>query len=177
MRLHTVLKSCATAALLVAAAAAGALLSARVVRADDGIPIYTASAISTFTASTVTVEKPGSVPRSRGGKTKPVKLSFFFGSWKTFVPGASYVTPDQPGSGTGTIHTSPGALGTTLVIRGDRRWAWKGRVGTWKPTGDADYPLELLNAVDGHDWRVGVDVHHPKRIFVWDGSTWYGAKR
>ena len=166
--MHTHASRLALGSLLALAAAGGALVSASGGSADDGIPIYT--------ASTITVNKPGQTPSSGTPSSAPVNLSRFLGAWRTWVPGGTYVTPGTPGSGTDVLHTSAGAKGTALVIKANHRWTWKGKTGAWKATGDSGYPLLLVRALDGHDWKVGVDVKHRGQIVIWDGYTWYLAK-
>lgn len=144
-----------------------ALAFAAPAAADDGIPIYT--------AKTITVNTPGQLPSS-GSKGKAAPLATFYGTWRTRVPGGTWITPGSPGSGTDVLHVSAGAKGTALTIRSNRTWLWKGKTGAWKPTGDAEYPLLLLHAVSGHDWKVGVDVHNRGQILIWDGYTYFQAK-
>lgn len=146
-----------------------ALASASAAGADDGIPIYT--------APTVTLNTPGQLPPSSGSKAKAVPLATFYGVWRTRVPGGAWITPGSPGSGTDVLHVSAGAKGTALAIRANRSWLWKGKTGRWQPTGDAEYPLLLRRAVDGHDWKVGLDVHNRGRILIWDGYTYFQGRR
>ena len=154
------------------------------VHANAGIQPYTATEITVYTsttpqqttAPTVTQDKPGKPPTAPKPSSGKVNLSYFIGSWKTHVPGATFTTPGEPGSGTDVQHTSAGSGSTgKLVIRANHTWRWQGKRGRWKRTGDADYPIVLIKAVDGHDWKVGADKGHT--IVIWDGFTWFVGQK
>lgn len=108
-------------------------------------------------------------------------LSYFFGTFSTRVPGVAYTTP-IPGTNYETLHTSVGALSGGIKINADGTYVWnstwegKTLKGKWEKTGDAGYPIVLLNGEDGKDWRVGKDPSSDE-IFIWDGSIWKNGTR
>jgi hypothetical protein len=68
--------------------------------------------------------------------------------------------------------------GRALRIRANHTWAWHGLHGSWR-SGDAEYPIVLIHALDGHDWKVGTapTYVHAAQITIWDGYTYYYGKR
>lgn len=108
----------------------------------------------------------------------------FFGLYQYWVPGASYTTPDYTNNQL-VIHNSAGTGvlpgGIKINIDGTYVWnsSWDDKVikGNWRATGDAGYPIELLNAQEGKNWKIGKTTGDPSTITIWDGSTWYNGKK
>ncbi|HEX2976638.1 MAG TPA: hypothetical protein VHO68_11945 [Bacteroidales bacterium] len=108
--------------------------------------------------------------------------SGYFGLYQYWVPGTSYTTADYSNyqlvihnsSGTGVL---PG--GIKINSDGTYVWnsSWDGKVikGKWRKTGDTGYPIELVNAQEGKNWRVGKGDNGT--IIIWDGSTWYNGSK
>ena len=112
----------------------------------------------------------------RPPRASSAKLKAFVGTWQLNVEGTSYTTDDYA-TNTRTVTTSVGARGRRLVIRPNGTYDWGGRRGRWKRTGEGDegYPLVLLHADRGEDWKIGWDTRKGApagRILVWDGSVW-----
>lgn len=147
--------------------------------------------VSPYTASSSDSTRPNAA-RSRAGQViddvkdlpapvapPPVRranLKAFVGRWQLLVEGASYTTDDYA-AGTRTVTSSSGARGRRLVIRANGTYDWGGIRGRWVATGEgADgYPLKLLKADHGEDWKIGWDTRRNApagRILVWDGSVW-----
>ena len=98
-------------------------------------------------------------------------FSYLFHTWKMSIPGAVDWN-------TGTA--KPGvALEDALTIysNGTYEWnsSWDGEIirGTWEK-GDSEYPITLLNAEDGHNWKVGLWPSGGGDIIAWDpdASIW-----
>lgn len=121
--------------------------------------------------------RPAEAPRAR-----PARLDAFFGKWQLSVEGASYTTDDFA-TGTRTVTTSSGARGRRLVIRANGTYDWGGHRGRWRRTGEGagGYPLVLLRADHGEDWKIGWDTRRGApagRMLVWDGYVWeVGTRR
>lgn len=156
---------------LAGVSAAAALASkATTLRPSTDITPYTASTLTPYTASTISSTTSRTTTRPRGANpAKP--LGWFFGLWGTWVPGGVW-------EGAGYIWFSTGAKGHALQISGNHTWSWHGLRGTWR-NGDSEYPIVLLHALDGHDWKVGTapSYVHAAQITIWDGFTYYYAKR
>jgi hypothetical protein len=134
------------------------------------IPVYTASTIRPYTSSTLTpTTAKTSTSSSCGCAAKP--LSFFAGDWGTWVPGATWEGADY-------IWFSTGAQGHTAHIGADRGYRWHGVSGRWRPIGDGEYPLVLVHALDGHNWKVGAACGiKGAQVVLSDGYTYFFAKR
>jgi hypothetical protein len=118
---------------------------------------------------------------------QPVKVEVpadLFGLYQYWVPGASYTTPDYTNNQL-VIHTSAGTGvlpgGIKINIDGTYVWnsSWDGKIikGNWRATGDGGYPIELLNAQEGKNWKIGKTTGDPSTITIWDGSTWYNGEK
>lgn len=111
-------------------------------------------------------------------------LAGFISTYHLWVPGTSYTIPDysnqelilKTSSGTGIL---PGGVS----INADETYIWNSNwdgktiKGKWKNTGDKDYPILLLQAQEGKDWKVGKAPGKGVDIILWDGSTWYNGKK
>ena len=117
----------------------------------------------------------------------PVKTEVpadLFGLYQYWVPGTSYTTPDYANNQL-VIHNSAGTGvlpgGIKINIDGTYVWnsSWDGKIiqGNWRTTGDGGYPVELLNAQEGKNWRIGKTTGDPSTITIWDGSTWYHGEK
>ena len=111
-------------------------------------------------------------------------INYFFGLYGYWIPGTSYTIPNYTNNQE-VIHTSSGTgvLPGSIWIdaNGTYIWnsSWDGKIikGQWKLTGDADYPLELLKAQEGQNWRVGKSKEQGVAIIIWDRFTWYNGKK
>lgn len=111
-------------------------------------------------------------------------LNYFFSLYQYWVPGTSYTIPDYTNrqlvinnsAGTGVL---PG--GITINKDGTYVWnsSWEGKVikGKWRATGDSGYPIELIKAQEGKNWKVGKSNDQGVAIIIWDGFTWYNGKK
>lgn len=127
-------------------------------------------------------------PRVVHEKTaKPVTgevSSDFFGLFQYWVPGTSYTVPDYTNKQL-VVHNSAGSgvLPGGLKINDDGTYIWNSSwdekviKGKWRVTEDRDYPLELMQAQEGKNWKVGKTVDDPSTITLWSGSTTYTAKK
>lgn len=118
-----------------------------------------ARSVGSAEAQPASAEKPASGP---------------FGTWGLGVDGVAY----DMDLGNVTIRTlSSGVSGLhRLTINPDGTYLWDKTRGKWRSTGDAGYPIELIQPYEGKDWRVGRDTRttaKPGGIIVWDGSTWF----
>lgn len=166
-------------------------------RAQGEIKPYTASPIEPYKAKPIEPAKPDTVRPATGTiitgvkdlpapiqplATRPADLKAFAGTWRLFVEGASYTTDDYA-TNTRTVTTSSGAKGRRLIIRRNGTYDWGGTRGRWVATGEGanGYPLKLLHADHGHDWKIGWDTRRNApagRILVWDGYVWeVGTRR
>jgi hypothetical protein len=117
-------------------------------------------------------------------KPLPDGLEQFMGLYHYWVPGTAYTTPDYTNEKE-VLHTSAGSG----VLPGDIRieangtytWnsSWEAKVikGEWRTTNDKAYPLELVSAQEGKNWKIGKATDGSADILVWDGSTWYNGKK
>lgn len=126
-----------------------------------------------------TGKKQGQV--ARDGKQE---VSYFFGLYNYWVPGTSYTVPDYTNK-TEVLRTSAGTgvLPGSIRIDGNGSYTWNsswdGKIikGSWRITGDSDYPIELMKAQEGKNWKIGKSNDEGVAIIVWNGSTWYNGKR
>ena len=108
-----------------------------------------------------------------------------FGTYQYWIPGVAYVTHDYSNSQTVLVTSSgSGVLPGGILIKADKTYiwnsSWDGKVinGTWRETTDPDYPLELLNAQEGKNWKVAVSAESGYDIIIWDQSSiWYYGKK
>ncbi len=139
---------------------------------------YHAKTIEPYHAKTLSGDTSAAAPASRATSANPRE---FVGSWQLQVEGASYTT-DNYATNTRTITTSSGAIGRRLLIRSNGTYNWGGIKGRWIATGESagGYPLKLLKADGGADWKIGWDTRHgarPGQILVWNGSVWEIGRR
>jgi len=167
-----VLAAAACAALaLPSSAAAGDI---QPVQAQGVDPVH-ADDVQPAPAAEPVAPNPGSAPSPAQSDVKAKPVRWYFGAWKTRVPGTSYETDDGT---TVTQTTSTGTgWGDKLVIRRNGTYRWKGHEGRWSRTGNPSYPIVLrhVKSVNGRGWAVGFDGRHG--VYIADGSTWYEGRR
>jgi hypothetical protein len=107
-----------------------------------------------------------------------------FGTYQYWVPGVSYITHDYSNSQTVLVNSSgSGVLPGGIRIKADKTYIWNSSwdekviTGTWKETGNTEYPILLLNAQEGKSWQVGKASTAGADIIVWDGYIWYNGKK
>lgn len=108
----------------------------------------------------------------------------FIGLFQYWVPGTSYTVPDYTNQQL-VIHNSAGSgvLPGGIKINADGTYIWNSSwdekviKGNWRATTDQDYPLELIQAQEGKDWKVGKTAGDPSTITLWNGSIWYTGKK
>lgn len=152
-----------------------------VIRAQEIKP-YKAEEIKPYNSTEVTNERNDKNESAHtGGSVKPES---FFGLYQYWVPGTSYTVPDYANHQTVIYNSSgTGVLPGGIKINKDGTYiwnsSWEGKVirGKWMATGNTDYPIELQNAQEGKNWKVGKATDKSADIVVWDGSTWYNGKR
>jgi hypothetical protein len=166
-----------TAQGIVALALASAVIGAHAIemfRAEEVKPYQPPQSQYRQDAPRVDAVQPGPAARNAG-------ISGLMGLWQTNVPGAVYTTPSSI-PGYDRLHVSPGGPKGMLNIKSDGTYWWNsygGKQGRWVDTGNADFPIQLIDTVENKKWAVGFD---PKRlagreIVVWDGSIWYDGRR
>lgn len=135
---------------------------------DGGIPVYSSEPIAK--------PAPPATPAPRPALAAAAGLNYFFGVWRTSIPGAVWASPSgYPGQS--WLHVSAGLAVGDLIIKPDGSYLWNsygGKKGRWEH-GDAEYPLVLIDTMERRRWKVGVD---PKRtggrdIVIWDGNAYY----
>lgn len=111
-------------------------------------------------------------------------LEDLFGLFQLKVPGAVNEVP--VGIDAVIYKANPGALSGAIAIYSDGTYIWNstwdGKVitGTWERTGDAGYPIRILDGESGKDWmcgKSGPDVWGGGDIVIWDGSIWKNGTR
>lgn len=128
--------------------------------------------------------KPTGKKQEQVARDEKQEVSYFFGLYNYWVPGTSYTVPDytnkievlRTSAGTGVL---PGSI--RIDANGSYTWnsSWDGKIikGSWRLTGDSDYPIELMKAQEGKNWKIGKSNDENVAIIVWNGSTWYNGKR
>ncbi|MFA5972372.1 MAG: hypothetical protein WC780_08475 [Lentimicrobiaceae bacterium] len=165
---------------------------------------YKAKEIQPYKAKEIRVDKPKNVQsdRTNGVKTdyskrktdenkqtntthqKIFDISEFTGQYELWVPGTSYVTTDYSNQQR-VLHNSAGTgvLPGGIKINNDQTYIWNSSwdnkiiKGHWKATDDSNYPIELLNAQEGKNWKVGKSNDKGVSIIIWDGYTWYNGRK
>jgi hypothetical protein len=105
-------------------------------------------------------------------------ISALLGLWQTNIPGAVYTAPSSR-PGYDELHVGSGAAAGLLRLNADRTYSWNsygGKTGRWEASGDAAYPLTLVDSVENKRWKVGLDPRTGELI-VWGGSYWYNGRR
>ncbi|MCJ0743076.1 hypothetical protein [Pedobacter montanisoli] len=143
-----------------------------------------------FKARIISADKPAA-PLQKN--TQPVaassnaasNLNKFYGIYYYWVPGTSFIVPDYSRQ-QNVIHNSAGTgvLPGSIKINADGTYIWNSSwdqkiiKGKWRLTGDKDYPIEMINAQEKKNWKVGLH-DRPKEadLYIKDGNTWYSAKK
>jgi len=141
----------------------GAVVSSDLRRCSDGsIPVYTSGAAAS--------------PSPRPAPAPAAGPEYFFGVWRTSIPGAVWESPSgYPGRS--WLHVAAGVAVGDLIIRPDGSYLWNsygGKSGRWE-RGDADYPLVLIDTVERRRWKVGADPRHTggRDIILWDDNAYH----
>jgi hypothetical protein len=115
-------------------------------------------------------------PEDRPQSNAGANLNYFFGVWRTNVPGAVWTSPSGY-QGREWLHVGAGAAAGDLIIKPDGTYVWAsygGKTGRWI-AGDAEWPIVLIDTSENRRWRVGADAKHigGRDIMVWDGNSFY----
>ena len=150
---------------------------------------YQAKTIQPYKAKTIQIDKPNSTTHNSNTNTgnnssSGTSLDYFFGLYQYWVQGTSYVTANYSNQQL-VIHNSAGTGvlpgGINILPNNTYIWnsSWDKKIirGTWRTTGDQGWPIELTNAQEGRNWKVGKSKDSGTDIYVWDGNTWYNGKR
>ena len=147
------------------------------------IEVYKAKTIEPYHSGKILADTARKTPAKSTSSKPSSEPGVFFGIYQYWVPGTSYTVPDynnnwqvlHNSAGTGVL---PGSL--KIEPAGTYIWnsSWDGKIikGKWTLTGDKDYPIELVNAQQSRNWKVG-KANEPGLIIIWDGSTWYNGKK
>lgn len=127
---------------------------------------------------------PGSDKNKENNPSVNSDMPYFFGLYQYWVPGTSYTTADYTNQQI-VIHNSSGTgvLPGGISINKDKTYIWNSSwdekiiKGTWRATGDQEYPIELVKAQEGKNWKVGKSRDKGTEIVIWDGNTWYNGKK
>jgi hypothetical protein len=115
-------------------------------------------------------------PEERPQSNAAANLNYYFGVWRTNIPGAVWTSPSGY-QGREWLHVSAGAAAGDLIIKPDGTYVWAsygGKRGRWI-AGDAEYPIVLIDTSENRKWRVGADAKHTggRDIMIWDGNSFY----
>jgi hypothetical protein len=117
-------------------------------------------------------------PPTKSSQGKASGLEFFFGVWRTSIPGAVWTSPTGY-DGTSWLHVAAGVSAGDLIIKPDGTYVWNsygGKKGRWE-RGDAESPIVLVDTVENRRWNVSVNSRKSEQIFVWDGFYHYEGRR
>lgn len=111
-------------------------------------------------------------------------LQALFGLFQYWVPGTSYSVADYTNQKL-VLHNSAGTgvLPGSLQIKPGGSYTWNssydGKIlkGHWEKTSDPGYPIELIKAQEGKNWKIGFSTDKSANIVIWDGNTWYLGKK
>jgi hypothetical protein len=142
---------------------------------------YKADEVKPYKAGEITLNANRGKEEEKAANTD---LDYFFGLYQYWVPGTSYTVPDYTNRQV-VVHNSAGTGvlpgGIKINKDGSYVWnsSWEGKAikGKWRSTGDRDYPIELLKAQEGKNWKVGRSNDTGVAIIIWDGFTWYNGKK
>lgn len=149
----------------------------------QSIPVHQAKEIQPVKAKEIEPASASSTPAGEASVPSAAQsdLGGFVRTWQLIVEGAAR-TDENVAAGTRTTTVSSGARGRTLVIKADGTYQWGDIRGRWKATGEdprTGWPIVLLKADGGKDWKVGWDTRRQGSrgdILVWDGYTWEVGK-
>lgn len=136
------------------------------------------SAIEPYVAPVPAQPRTAPQPERQKKPAAPRGARALLGVWQTNVPGAVYTTPSGM-AGYDVLHVSSGAAAGLLRLNPNGTYSWNsygGKKGKWLETGDAEYPIEIVDTVENRRWRVGYSASKGTLI-VWSGSIWYEGRR
>lgn len=142
---------------------------------NGDIPMFVADEIKPYTpppAIERNVER-----QNRSADAAPGNLDYYFGVWRTRIPGAVWTSPSGY-RGYDWLHVSAGVSAGDLIIKPNGTYVWAsygGKSGRWTRSDDAGYPIVLIDTVENRQWKVGIDPKHTggRDIIVWDGGSFY----
>ena len=146
--------------------------------AQEEVKPYTAEEVRPYRPQEPTPDR--SAPRPAPSRGAQGAAQRFVGGWNLYVQGVHY-SHDDVVSNTRTSVTSTGTRYLHRVnINPDGTFTWGRTRGRWRATGEGldGWPVVLVGAYEGKDWKVGLDTRRgarPGSILVWDGSTWFNA--
>jgi hypothetical protein len=123
----------------------------------------------------------GAQQQKRPAPARPTEadVAALFGVWQTNVPGAVYTVPSDR-TGYDRLVVSSGAASGLFQLHPDGTYRWNSygaaKRGRWVRTGDAGYPVEVIDTVEKRRWKVGFDKRR-QIIRLWDGYVWYDGRR
>ncbi|HAL83651.1 MAG TPA: hypothetical protein DCO83_16605 [Mucilaginibacter sp.] len=149
---------------------------------SQNIQPYKAREITSYRAKAIPVNS--STNKSNAAAQSNSDLSYFIGTYQIWVPGTSYTTPDYSNNQL-IIHNSAGTGlfpgGIKINANGTYIWnsSWDKKIirGKWRTTNNKNYPIELVKAQEGKDWKTGSSNTAGVSIIIWDGYTWYNGKK
>jgi len=148
---------------------------------DGSIPVFVADEVKPSTPDQTSQDTalPGQgreqqrTAEAKPADPKPADVSFYYGVWRTRIPGAVWTSPSGY-AGYDWLHVSAGVSVGDLIIRPDGTYLWNsygGKSGKWV-RGDSSYPVVLIDNVEHREWKVGADGRHigGRDIVIWDGK-------
>lgn len=148
---------------------------------DGSIPLYVADEIKPYVPPQPAARPGRPEPAERAPAKAPAGLDYYFGVWRTNIPGAVWTSPSGY-RGYDWLHVSAGAAAGDLIIKPDGSYVWNsygGKSGRWV-AGDAEYPIVLIDTSENRRWRVGRDARRTggRDIIIWDGNSFhYNGRR
>lgn len=136
------------------------------------------STVSNVAPAPVAGNMPSPQPRSSKKQKGVSGAKALLGLWQTNIPGAVYTTPSGL-AGYDTLHVSSGVAAGLLKINPNGTYSWNsygGKKGKWVESGDAEYPIEIIDTVENRRWRVGYSSSK-RALLIWSGSFWYEGQR
>jgi hypothetical protein len=130
------------------------------------------TAPATRPAATPAPRQPSPEPQPTARPPSTAGLEFYFGVWRTRVPGAVWTSPSGY-EGYDSQHTNVALAAGDLLIKPDGTYVWNshgGKSGQWV-SGDSEHPLVLIDVVEHKRWSVGVDREHTENIVLSDGDA------
>lgn len=152
---------------------------------DGSMPMFVADEIQPSRPSPAPQPSPQPTPPQerapRAGDTRGAAAtadpSYFFGVWRTNVPGAVWTSPSGY-QGYDWLHARAGVSAGDLIIRPNGTYVWNsygGKSGRWVRGDSPEFPVVLIDTVENRRWVIGVDPKHTggRDIVVWDGNSFY----
>jgi hypothetical protein len=145
---------------------------------NGDIPMFVADEVRPYTPPQPAIERSDQRQnRAAEAAANAGNLDYYFGVWRTRIPGAVWTSPSGY-QGYDWLHVSAGVSAGDLIIKPNGTYVWAsygGKSGRWTRSGDAGYPIVLIDTVENRQWRVGIDPKHTggRDIIVWDGGSFY----